>query len=115
MHVTVYLLSWPGRAGCQGHPNCQDRLTPPTLSSKVAKPKKVRSKRTGRVATANRRYNIKDRGYEAALTAAGIKRNRKLTVKEDFSAEAGIRATESRFAGGALVVGGSTTAHRDIK
>lgn len=42
----------------------------------------------------------RDRGYEAALTAAGIKRNRKLTVEGDFSAEAGIRCTESLFAGG---------------
>jgi len=43
----------------------------------------------------------RDRGYAAALTAAGIKRNRKLTVEGDFSAEAGIRCMEYLFAGGA--------------
>jgi LacI family transcriptional regulator, repressor for deo operon, udp, cdd, tsx, nupC, and nupG len=42
----------------------------------------------------------RSRGYEAALSAAGIKRNRKLTVEGDFSAEAGIRCTETLFAGG---------------
>jgi LacI family repressor for deo operon, udp, cdd, tsx, nupC, and nupG len=42
----------------------------------------------------------RDRGYESALAAAGIKRNRKLTVEGDFSAEAGIRCTEALFATG---------------
>lgn len=40
----------------------------------------------------------RDSGYEAALRAAGIKRNRKLTVEGDFSAESGIRGTEALFA-----------------
>ena len=42
----------------------------------------------------------RDRGYEGALASAGIKRSRKLTVEGDFSAESGIRATESLFARG---------------
>jgi len=39
-------------------------------------------------------------GYEKALTAAGIKRNRKLTVEGDFSAESAIRGMESLFSRG---------------
>ena len=40
----------------------------------------------------------RDKGYGAALLAAGVKRNRRLTVEGDFSAESGIRAAESLFA-----------------
>ena len=40
----------------------------------------------------------RDRGYEQALHAAGIKRDRKLTAAGDFSVEAGIRAVESLLA-----------------
>jgi LacI family transcriptional regulator, repressor for deo operon, udp, cdd, tsx, nupC, and nupG len=42
----------------------------------------------------------RDHGYEAALADADIKRNPKLTIDGDFSAEAGIRAAESLFARG---------------
>lgn len=40
----------------------------------------------------------RDRGYQIALTRAGLKRSSRLTVEGDFSAESGIRATESLFA-----------------
>ena len=42
----------------------------------------------------------RDRGYEMALSRAGLKRSSRLTVEGDFSAESGIRATESLFARG---------------
>jgi LacI family transcriptional regulator, repressor for deo operon, udp, cdd, tsx, nupC, and nupG len=42
----------------------------------------------------------RSQGYEIALTGAGIKRNRRLTVEGDFSAESGIRGVESLFARG---------------
>ncbi len=40
----------------------------------------------------------RDRGYEQALSAAGIKRSAKLTVTGDFSIESGIRALDVLFA-----------------
>jgi LacI family repressor for deo operon, udp, cdd, tsx, nupC, and nupG len=40
----------------------------------------------------------RDRGYELALQAAGIKRDRRLTAIGDFSVEAGIRAVDSLLA-----------------
>lgn len=40
----------------------------------------------------------RDRGYEEALTLAGIKRDRKLTAAGDFSVEAGIRAVDTMLA-----------------
>ncbi len=40
----------------------------------------------------------RDQGYEKALTLAGIKRQRALTVTGDFSVESGIRAVESLLA-----------------
>jgi LacI family repressor for deo operon, udp, cdd, tsx, nupC, and nupG len=40
----------------------------------------------------------RDRGYERALQAAGIKRDRKLTAVGDFSVEAGIRAIDTLLA-----------------
>jgi LacI family transcriptional regulator, repressor for deo operon, udp, cdd, tsx, nupC, and nupG len=42
----------------------------------------------------------RDRGYEQAMTRAGLKRNGKLTIEGDFSVESGIRANESLFARG---------------
>ena len=42
----------------------------------------------------------RDQGYEKALGGAGIKRNRRLTVEGDFSAESGIRGIESLYARG---------------
>jgi LacI family repressor for deo operon, udp, cdd, tsx, nupC, and nupG len=42
----------------------------------------------------------RDLGYEKALARGGIKRNRKLTVEGDFSAESGIRGMDSLLARG---------------
>src|ERR1700722_195078 len=48
-------------------------VTPP-MSSKVAKPKKVKSKRAGRIATAARRYNIKEVAIAAKVSVATVSR-----------------------------------------
>ncbi len=42
----------------------------------------------------------RQRGFENTLAAAGIRRNRKLTVEGDFSAESGIRCAGTLFARG---------------
>jgi LacI family transcriptional regulator, repressor for deo operon, udp, cdd, tsx, nupC, and nupG len=42
----------------------------------------------------------RDAGYESALRAAGLVRNRQLTVNGDFSVESGIRGVKSLFASG---------------
>ena len=42
----------------------------------------------------------REKGYEAALSGAGVKRNRKLTIEGDFSVESGVRALDSLLARG---------------
>ena len=42
----------------------------------------------------------REKGYEAALSGAGAKRNRKLTIEGDFSVESGVRALDSLLARG---------------
>ena len=42
----------------------------------------------------------RDKGYELALSSAGIKRNRKLTIEGDFSVESSIRGLDSLLARG---------------